>query len=65
VDAETLLDDPTQVALLVCDIGENACYLDHKSDQPVWIEGFFGQLADWNIAASRYETSKLVELIAD
>jgi superoxide dismutase, Fe-Mn family len=63
-DAETLLDAPTHVALLVCDIWEHAYYLDHKSDRPAWIKGFFGQLADWSLAESRYEMVKSMEPIA-
>jgi superoxide dismutase, Fe-Mn family len=55
-DAETVLDDPTQVALLVCDIWEHAYYLDRTSDRAGWIFGFFSQLADWKLALSRYET---------
>ncbi len=54
-DADTLLDDSSQTALLVCDIWEHAYYLDHMSDRPAWIKGFFGQLADWSMAESRYD----------
>ena len=61
-DAETVLDDDTQVALLVCDIWEHAYYLDHKSDRPTWIEGFFGQLADWDLAQKRYDLAPVMEL---
>ncbi len=62
VDAETILDDDSQVALLVCDIWEHAYYLDHKSDRPTWIEGFFGQLADWDLAQKRYDLAPVMEL---
>lgn len=54
-DAETLLDHETHSALLVCDIWEHAYYLDRNADRAGWIEGFFGQLADWGLAQSRYE----------
>ena len=54
-DADTILDNPNQMALLVCDIWEHAYYLDHMSDRPAWITGFFTQIADWSIAQSRYE----------
>jgi superoxide dismutase, Fe-Mn family len=54
-DAGTVLDDPSQVALLVCDIWEHAYYLDRTSDRAGWIAGFFSQIADWKLALSRYE----------
>jgi superoxide dismutase, Fe-Mn family len=54
-DADTLLDDETQCALLVCDIWEHAYYLDHTSDRPAWIKGFFTMLADWDVAQKRYQ----------
>lgn len=63
-DADTLLDDSSQVTLLVCDIWEHAYYLDHMSDRPAWIKGFFGQLADWGMAQSRYASSFVMEPIA-
>lgn len=61
-DADTFLDSQTHVALLVCDIWEHAFYLDHKSDKAGWISGFFGQLADWKMAESRYESAATMEL---
>ena len=64
-DAETILDDTSQMALLVCDIWEHAYYLDHHSDRPAWIEGFFSQLADWQMAQSRYDMSLALEPNAD
>jgi superoxide dismutase, Fe-Mn family len=60
-DAGTLLDDTSLVALLVCDIWEHAYYLDHMSDRATWIKGFFGQLADWNMAQSRYDACLSME----
>ena len=54
-DAETLLDDTSLVVLLVCDIWEHAYYLDRASDRAGWVDGFFGQLADWSMAKTRYE----------
>jgi superoxide dismutase, Fe-Mn family len=60
-DADTCLDSQTHVALLVCDIWEHAFYLDHKSDKAGWITGFFGQLADWKLAAARYEAAVIME----
>lgn len=54
-DAQTLLDDPSLIVLLVCDIWEHAYYLDRASDRAGWIDGFFGQLADWSMAKTRYE----------
>jgi superoxide dismutase, Fe-Mn family len=60
-DAGTLLDDTSLVALLVCDIWEHAYYLDHMSDRATWIKGFFGQLADWSMAQSRYDTCLAME----
>jgi superoxide dismutase, Fe-Mn family len=63
-DAATLLDDTSQMALLVCDIWEHAYYLDHMSDRPAWITGFFGQLADWGMAQARYEACLSMEPIA-
>ncbi len=54
-DAETLLDNQSLVVLLVCDIWEHAYYLDRASDRAGWIDGFFGQLADWSMAKMRYE----------
>jgi superoxide dismutase, Fe-Mn family len=62
-DAGTLLDDTSQVALLVCDIWEHAYYLDHMSDRATWIKGFFGQLADWSMAQTRYDTFLAMEPI--
>jgi superoxide dismutase, Fe-Mn family len=60
-DADTLLDDTSQMALLVCDIWEHAFYLDHMSDRAAWIKGFFGQLADWGMAQARYDACLLME----
>ena len=63
-DAETLLDDETQTALLVCDIWEHAYYLDHSSDRAGWITSFFEQLVDWRFAQLRYDSSISLEPIA-
>ena len=60
-DSDTLLDDSTQIVLLVCDIWEHAYYLDHRSDRPTWIKGFFGQVTDWGMAKDRYEAALTVE----